>query len=71
MPSTVPNPHNRYLVIVGIRLLGSFGAVLGVLLLARAHTTPPRVLGVAIVLSALYFAATVPAALAHRWRSER
>ena len=45
------------------------GAVLGVLLIARAGTWPPKVLGVVIVLAALYMIAVVPRALAHRWRS--
>ncbi len=71
MSAAPPDPRARYFAIVGIRLLGSFGAVLGVVLLAKAHSTGPKVLGVAIVLSAMYFAATVPAALAHRWRSRQ
>ena len=59
----------RYLAIVATRIAGSAGAVLGVVLLARAHDWPTKVLGVAIVLAALWMTATVPAALAHRWRT--
>lgn len=61
--------RNRWLLIVGARLAGAAGAVLGVVLLARAHDWPTKVLGVALVLAALYMMATVPAALAHRWRT--
>nr|WP_246617186.1 hypothetical protein [Sphingomonas yunnanensis] len=61
----------RWLALVGVRLAASFGAILGVVLLGRAVTTPTRLLGVAIVLSALWVMATVPRALAARWRSER
>ena len=34
-----------------------------------AEAWPPRVLGIAIVLSALYMSWAVPASLAHRWRT--
>lgn len=61
--------RNRYLIIAGTRIVASLGAILGVILLARAHDWPTKGLGVAIVLAALYMVATVPAALAHRWRS--
>ena len=39
------------------------------MLMARAHDWPTKGLGVAIVLAAMYMMATVPAALAHRWRT--
>jgi predicted anti-sigma-YlaC factor YlaD len=61
--------RNRYLVIAATRIVASLGAILGVVLLARAQDWPSKGLGVAIVLAALYMVATVPAALAHRWRS--
>jgi predicted anti-sigma-YlaC factor YlaD len=61
--------RNRYLLIAGSRIVGSLGAILGIILLARAQDWPTKVLGVAIVLAALYMVATVPAALAHRWRT--
>ncbi len=61
----------RWFAIVGVRLLASFGAILGVVLLGRAVTLPTRLLGIAIVLSALWVMATVPRALAARWRSGR
>ncbi|RDE06191.1 hypothetical protein [Sphingomonas aracearum] len=59
----------RYFALALTRIAGSLGAVLGVVLIARADSWPPKVLGVAIVLSALYMVAVVPRALAHRWRS--
>ena len=61
--------QRRWMVLVGIRLAGVAGAMLGLILIARAHDVAPKVLGVAIVLSALLMIATVPPALAHRWRS--
>lgn len=61
--------RRRWLVIVLTRIAGACGAVLGVVLLARAHTLGPRLLGIAIVLAALWMIATVPRALAHRWRT--
>jgi uncharacterized membrane protein YfcA len=61
--------RNRWLLIVLARLAGAAGAVLGIVLLARAHDWLTKGLGVAIVLAALYMMATVPAALAHRWRT--
>ena len=53
----------------GVRLVAIAGALLGVVRIATAHTTAPKVLGAALVLAAMYFMATVTGALAHRWRS--
>jgi hypothetical protein len=61
--------RNRWLVITLTRLLGSAGAIFGIILLARAQTLGPKILGVAIVLSALAMIAIVPRSLAHRWRT--
>lgn len=61
--------RNRWLAIALTRLAGSAGAVLGVILLARAGDVATRVLGGALVLAALYLIATVPPALARRWRT--
>ena len=61
--------RNRWLIITGVRLLALAGAVFAVVLIGRAPTWPPKVLGVAIVLSALYMSWAVPASLAHRWRT--
>ncbi|MGN7160779.1 hypothetical protein [Sphingomonas sp. SAFR-052] len=61
--------RNRWLVLVAIRIVTATGAVFGVILLARAPDTAMRVLGVAIVLSALYAMAVVPRGLIAKWRS--
>ncbi|MBB6506341.1 putative membrane protein YfcA [Sphingomonas endophytica] len=61
----------RWAAIVATRLAGTAGALLGVVLLGRAQTFGPKLLGVAIVVSALWMIATVPRALARRWRSPK
>lgn len=59
----------RWLAIVAARLAGTAGAILGVVLLGRAQALPDKIIGVALVLGALWFTLIVPRALAHRWRS--
>ena len=59
----------RWAAMVAVRLAATFGAIFGVVLLGRAETLPQRLLGLAIVASALWVMATVPKALPHRWRS--
>lgn len=61
--------RNRWFAMVVVRIAASAGAVLGLLLLGRANDVPTKVLGVAIVLAALYMMAVIPKALAHRWRT--
>ena len=61
--------RTRWLAIVLARLAGSAGAVFGVVLLGRADTLGPKLLGLAIVLSAMAMMAIVPRSLARRWRS--
>lgn len=61
--------RRRWLAMVGSRLAGTAGAVFGLVLAARAHDWPIKVLGVAITLSALAVIAIIPASLAHRWRT--
>lgn len=62
--------RNRWFVIVATRLAAVAGAVLGLILIARATDWPDKALGVGLVLAALYMMAVVPRALAHRWRSK-
>ena len=61
--------RRRWLAIVLTRLAGTAGAVFGLVLAGRAQALGPKLLGVAIVLSALLMIATVPRALAARWRT--
>ncbi len=61
--------QGRWLALVGVRIAGTAGAILGLVLIARAYTWPQKALGVAIVLSALLLIAVVPKGLAHRWRT--
>lgn len=63
--------RNRWLAMVLVRLAGSIGAVFGVVLLGKAPDTPGKVLGIAIVLAALYMIAVVPRALARKWRTPK
>lgn len=60
----------RWLIMTLTRLAGSTGAVFGLVLLGRAHAVGPKLLGAAIVLSALLMIAIVPRAMAQRWRSK-
>ena len=59
----------RYYAMVFTRLAGAGGAVLGLILVGRAHTTAPKILGIALVLSALLMIAVVPRAMARKWRT--
>ncbi len=65
-----PLVKRRWLTMTLTRLAGSTGAVFGLVLLGRAHTVGPKLLGAAIVLSALLMIAIVPRAMARRWRSK-
>ena len=59
----------RWAAIVTVRIAGAAGAVFGLVIAARAVAWGPKVLGVAIIASALLMMAVVPRALAERWRS--
>ena len=61
--------RNRYFALAMVRLAGACGGVFGLVLLGRATTTGPRLLGAAIVLAALAMIAIVPRSLARRWRA--
>ena len=67
--SAASQARRRWFAIQVVRLAGFAGAVLGLMLVARADAFAPKLLGVAIIISALLMIATVPAALAHRWRT--
>lgn len=68
-PASDDPARNRWLALVLVRLAGSVGAVFGVVLLGKATDTATQALGVAIVLAALFMIATVPRALARKWRT--
>lgn len=70
MSTDLVTARRRWFAIIGVRFAGVVGAILGLVLAARAPGLAPKILGVAIVLSALVVIAVVPASLAHRWRSE-
>lgn len=59
----------RWLLLTLARIVPVAGAVLGLMLIARAADLPTRVLGAGVVLSALLVLATLPRHLAARWRS--
>jgi hypothetical protein len=59
----------RYYLITFARIVPSFGAVLGVVLMGRAADFTTRLLGFTIVLAALSVIATLPRALAQRWKT--
>lgn len=61
--------RRRWLILTLVRLAGVADAVFGLVLIGRAGTLGPKLLGLAIVLSALLLIAIVPRALARRWRS--
>lgn len=61
--------QKRYYMIMGTNLIATAGAVFGLVIAGRAHTTALTILGGAILLSSLYMMAVVPRALARRWRT--
>jgi len=69
MRPAVALARRRWLALVSARIAGVAGAVLGLVLLARASQWPEKLLGAAIALSALVVMAVVPLHLARRWRS--
>jgi hypothetical protein len=65
-----PDPARaRWLAMALARIAGSAGAVFGVVLIGRATSFGPRLLGLAITLSALAMMVIVQRHLARRWRS--
>jgi len=66
---TEDRARERWLAMRATELAGVAGAVMGLVLMSRAQATAPRLLGAAILLSALLMIAVVPRHLARRWRS--
>ncbi len=69
MSNAVDPARNRWFAMMGVNLLATAGAVLGLLIAGRAVGWEMRVLGAAILLSSLYMMAVVPRAMARRWRT--
>jgi hypothetical protein len=61
--------RKRYYIIVALNMLGTAGAVLGLLIAGRAQQYGVTVFGGAILLSSLYFMAVVPRFFARRWKT--
>ncbi|WP_375428071.1 hypothetical protein [uncultured Sphingomonas sp.] len=61
--------RRRYYTMAAVELAGVAGAVFGLVLIGRSVGTIPRVIGAAIVISALLMIASVPRAMARRWRT--
>lgn len=61
--------RKRYYLIMAVNLAATAGAVLGLLVAGRSDDTLHKILGSALILSALYVMAVVPRALARRWRT--
>lgn len=61
--------ESRWAIIALVRIAAAAGAVFGLVLAGRAVAWGPKVLGIAIILSALFMMAVVPRALVERWRS--
>lgn len=59
----------RYYIIVAVNMLGTAGAVLGLLVAGRAQQYGMQLFGGAILLASLYFMAVVPRFLARRWKT--
>lgn len=61
--------RNRYYMMMAVNMIAVAGAVFGLVIAGRSHTTMQTVLGGAIVLSSLYMMAVVPRAMARKWRT--
>lgn len=61
--------QRRWLILTLARLFFVADAVLGLVLIGRAGTLVPKLIGMGLVLGALLMMALVPRALAHRWRT--
>jgi hypothetical protein len=62
--------RQRWLLLTLARIFPALGAAFGIVLIGRATEWPEKLLGLGIVLSALLVLATLPRALARRWRSQ-
>lgn len=61
--------RGRWLILTLVRIVCAADAVFGLVLVGRADTLAPKLIGIGIVLASLVMMAIVPRALARRWRS--
>ena len=61
--------QKRYYLMTGVNLAAAAGAVLGLLIAGRSHTTEHTLLGGALILASLYVMAVVPRAMARKWKT--
>lgn len=61
--------RRRYYTMMAVELAGVAGAVFGLVLIGRSDAVLPRLIGAAIVMSALLMIAVVPRSMARRWRT--
>ncbi|RYY23085.1 MAG: hypothetical protein EOP62_21440 [Sphingomonadales bacterium] len=61
--------RKRYYLIQATNVAATAGAVFGLVIAARSHTTYQTVIGAGLILAALYVMAVVPRALARHWKS--
>jgi hypothetical protein len=59
----------RYYMMVGVNMLGTAGAVIGLLVAGRAHEYQMTLFGGMIIMSSLYVMAIVPKTMARRWKT--
>ncbi len=61
--------RKRYYAMMAVNIAATAGAVFGLVIAGRSHSWGGSIMGGAIILSALYMMAVVPAAMARRWRT--
>jgi membrane-anchored protein YejM (alkaline phosphatase superfamily) len=59
----------RYYLIVAVNMIGTAGAVLGLLIAGRAQEYQMTLFGATVLMSSLYVMAVVPKSLARRWKT--
>ncbi|MGJ3629127.1 HAD-IA family hydrolase [Sphingomonas sp. MMS24-JH45] len=69
VPGVRDPAFGRWAMMAGVRIAVAIGGAFGVVLMGRSHDLTGRLIGAGIVVAALWMIATVPRALAHRWRS--
>jgi threonine/homoserine efflux transporter RhtA len=67
-PSHDPAVRRYYLMTLA-RIAPVAGALFGLVLLGRATRWPEQAIGLAVIIAALWVMATLPRALARRWRT--